>query len=276
MTNVEPSMNRTKLTTKLGGLGVATFLRIWMRSLDYKLAYYDPSADPARPEFEGRYIHVFWHEYITFPLTIWGHCKMAALVSRHRDGDWISRAAGHLGFEIVRGSTTRGGSSALRELQRKSRQCNLTLMPDGPQGPRRKMALGPIYLSSRLGIPLVPVGFGYDRPWRMNSWDRFAVPRPYSRARAIFGPPMQIPAKLRRDGLEHYRQQVEDVLNRLTEEAENWASSPTRRRNEQPLWSRLAWNRHAPVGDQPALTIRPRKVSAKLDPSTSTRYRRAS
>ena len=209
-----------------------------MKTLDYKIAYYDSTTDPARPDFRGRYIHVFWHEYITFPLTIWGNCQMAALVTHHRDGDWITRAAGQLGFEIVRGSTTRGGLSAIRELKRKSREYNLTLMPDGPQGPRRKMALGAVYLSSRLGIPLVPVGFGYDRPWRLPSWDRFAVPRPHSRARAIFGPPMLIPRKLRRGDLKRYCQTAEDMLNRLTEESEQWAGSKTRCLNEQPLMRR--------------------------------------
>jgi lysophospholipid acyltransferase (LPLAT)-like uncharacterized protein len=217
-----------KLKTKLGGLAVSTLLRGWMGTLDFKVAHYDQSADPARPDFGGHCIHLFWHEYITFPVTIWGHCDMAALVSRHRDGDWISRAANHLGFDIVRGSTTRGGASALRELKRRSRHCNLTIMPDGPQGPRRKMSVGPIFLASRLQVPIVPVGFGYDRPWRFNSWDRFALPRPFSRARSIFGPRIQLPRKLNRDGLEDYRLRIESLLNDLTQQAEAWAESGQR------------------------------------------------
>lgn len=216
------------LRTKLGGLAVATLLRGWMGSLDFKIAHYDRTADPARPDFGGHCIHVFWHEYITFPVTIWGHCDMAALVSRHRDGDWISRAANHLGFEIVRGSTTRGGASALRELKNKSRTCNLTIMPDGPQGPRREMSVGPVYLASRLRVPLVPVGFGYQSPWRFNSWDRFALPRPYSRARSIFGPRIDVPPKLGRDGLENFRQRIERLLNDLTTQAETWAATGKR------------------------------------------------
>lgn len=222
------SQHASTLKTKLGGLSVAALLRGWMGTLDFKIAHYDNTADPARPDFGGQCIHVFWHEYITFPVTIWGHCDMAALVSQHRDGDWISRAAHHLGFEIVRGSTTRGGASALRELKRKSRQCNLTIMPDGPQGPRRKMSVGPVYLASRLQVPIVPVGFGYDRPWRLNSWDRFALPRPFSRARSIFGPRITLPRKLDRDGLEDCRQRIETLLIDLTQEAEAWAESGKR------------------------------------------------
>lgn len=216
------------LKTKLGGLAGASFLRVWMGTLDFKIAHYDCTSDPARPDFGGHCIHVFWHEYLTFPGTIWGHCDMAALVSQHRDGDWASRAARHLGFDIVRGSTTRGGAAALRELKRKSQHCNLTIMPDGPKGPRRKMSNGPVYLASRLQIPIVPVGFGYQRPWRLNSWDRFALPRPFSRARSIFGPRIMVPKRLDRNGLEETRGRIEILLNDLTEQAELWAASGQR------------------------------------------------
>ena len=226
---------KCKLSSKFGGLAIAGFLQTLMRSLEYKITHYDITTDPARPEFRGRFIFVFWHEYITFPVTLWGGYNVAALVSMHRDGDWITRAANHLGFEIVRGSTSRGGAKALRQLKRKSKNGNLTIMPDGPQGPRRKMATGPIYLASRLGVPLIPVGFGYDRPWRTPTWDKFAVPRPFSRARSIFGPPMVIPRRADRDQLEHYRVSAETLLNRLTLEAESWAESGKRKEKEHPI-----------------------------------------
>ena len=106
------------------------------------------------------------------------------LLSRHRDAEILSHVAYHFGFDFVRGSTNRGGAAALRELLAKSRQMHLTITPDGPRGPRRRMAPGPIYLASKLGLPLVLMGYGYDRPWRLRSWDRFAIPRPCSRARA--------------------------------------------------------------------------------------------
>jgi lysophospholipid acyltransferase (LPLAT)-like uncharacterized protein len=137
-----------------------------------------------------------------------------------------------MGFECVRGSTYRGGAKAIWELWDRSRRQHLTITPDGPRGPRRQMALGPVFLASRLGLPLVAMGFGYDRPWRMNSWDRFAVPRPFSRARAIIGPPMILPPSLDRDGLEHSRTRAEQLLNDLTCEAEAWAEAGTRKAGE--------------------------------------------
>jgi lysophospholipid acyltransferase (LPLAT)-like uncharacterized protein len=217
---------RSQLLTKLGGLAIAEFVRHWMKTIDCKWAYYDPTVDPVHPDYEGPTIFLFWHEYIACPFYLRGHCDMAMLLSQHRDAEWLSQAARHMGFRTVRGSTNRGGIRALRELFRTCRDMNLAITPDGPLGPRRELAPGPIYLSSRLGIPLVLTGFGYDRPWRNNrSWDRFALPRPYSRARAIFSPKIQIPPDLDRDRLEASRVAAERLLNFLTSEAERWALS---------------------------------------------------
>jgi lysophospholipid acyltransferase (LPLAT)-like uncharacterized protein len=203
-----------------------------MSTLDYQALLYDPTVDPAGERFEPSMIYVFWHEYIPCPFYLLPHCDIAMLLSRHRDADWLCEAARHMGFHTIRGSTRRGGDAALRQLARASRTLNLAITPDGPRGPRRCLAPGCIFLASKLNLPLVPFGIGYDRPWRMSSWDRFALPRPYSRARVIVGPPLTIPADLDRESLESHRQYVETVLNQLTDEAEQWAESGQRRRGQ--------------------------------------------
>lgn len=240
---------------KLGGLLASSAVRLWMRTLEYKAAFYDPRVDPVEPAFQGPKIYIFWHEHILFPFYLRGHCRLAMLLSRHNDADVLSVAARHLGFEFVRGSTTRGGSAALRELARRSRRMNLTITPDGPRGPRRVLAPGPIYLAMKLGLPLVAMGFGYDRPWRLSSWDRFAVPRPFSRARAVVSPEIHLPARLDREGLERQRQRVERLLNWLTDEAEAWATSGSRMAGERPLFQlpgRSRWHLEPSIRPLPA------------------------
>lgn len=222
------------LLAKAGGLLGATAIRAWMATLDHRVAYYDPTVDPVHPGWEGQKIYIFWHEYLLCPITFRGHCNLALLLSRHRDAEILSRAAHHLGFDCVRGSTARGGAAAVRQLLAKGRGMSLAITPDGPRGPRRRLAPGPVWLASKLGLPLVALGLGYDRPWRAGSWDRFALPRPYSRARAVVGPPLNLPADLDRAGLEHYRQEVELILNRLTVEAEAWAEAGTQKLGEVP------------------------------------------
>lgn len=219
----------------LTGFLAAQIVRTWTGTLEYKSAYYDPTVDPVDLNYQGPKIFVFWHEYISIPLGVRGHCDMAMLLSRHTDAEILSRVAYHLGFDVVRGSTRRGGASAIRKMLRKSRDSNLVITPDGPRGPRRRLAQGPIYLASKLGLPLVFMGLGYDRPWRVPTWDRFAIPRPYSRARGVLSPQIQVPSDLDRAGIEHYRRRCEALLNRLTLEAEAWAESGTRKLEEVPI-----------------------------------------
>jgi hypothetical protein len=222
---------------KLGGLAITAATRHWMSTLDYQGLFYDRSADPAARDFDGPAIFLFWHEYIPFLFYLRGNCHIAMLLSRHQDAEWLSQAARHMGFGTIRGSTSRGGVSALRELMRTSARMNLAITPDGPRGPRRQLAAGCIYASSRLGIPLVPIGLGYDRPWRSRrAWDQFAVPRPYSRARALVGPMVQIPLDVDRQGVERYRLRVERMLNVFTVRAEEWAASGTRYLDQYPAW----------------------------------------
>jgi lysophospholipid acyltransferase (LPLAT)-like uncharacterized protein len=206
-------------------------LRAWMRTLDCRAAFYDRTIDPALG-FNRSRIYVFWHENILMPLYVRGHCNLAMLLSQHGDADILARMAYRFGFDCVRGSTYKGAARAIWELTDRSKYQHLTITPDGPRGPRRQMAQGPIYLASRLQLPLVVMGFGYDRPWRAKSWDRFAIPRPFSRARAIVGPPMMLPPKLDRAGLELCRDRAERLLNCLTAEAEAWAAAGTRKAGE--------------------------------------------
>jgi hypothetical protein len=231
---------RSPFLLKLGGLLGATAIRRWMSTLDYKVAFYDPKVDPIHPSCRGQKIYIFWHEYILFPIHLRGHCNLSMLLSRHADAEVLSHTAQHLGFDFVRGSTNRGGVVALRQLLRKSRQMHLTITPDGPRGPRRRLAPGSIFLASRLGLPLVVMGFGYDRPWRVGSWDRFAIPRPCTRARAVISGEIHVPGQLDRDGMEHYRDRIERLMNRLCDEAEAWAESRSRKIGQYVLRRRYA------------------------------------
>lgn len=225
----------SKFLIKTGGFLGASVIRAWMGTLEYQAVLQDPSSDPIHPDFRGPVIFLQWHEYLPLPFYLRGNCNTAMLISQHQDGELLGHAARHMGFSTVRGSTTRGGVTALRKMFRTGRALNLAITPDGPKGPRRKFAQGAVYLSSRLGLPLIAIGFGYDRLWRLNTWDRFAIPKPYARARVIASPRIQIPPNLDRAGIEHHRQRMERLLTDLTEEAEAWAASGGRYANQISL-----------------------------------------
>jgi lysophospholipid acyltransferase (LPLAT)-like uncharacterized protein len=198
-----------------------------MSTLDFRAAFHDRTVDTTYAGHRGPVIMLFWHEYILFPFYLRRHNDVAILLSQHRDADWLCAAARHRGFLTVRGSSTRGGVQALRELMQHCRQRSLAITPDGPRGPRRQMSAGPIYLSSKLQLPLVCCGLGYNAPWRLRTWDQFALPVPGSRARAVIGPRRVVPPRLDAAGLEAWRQRLEIELNGLCTQADEWARSDT-------------------------------------------------
>lgn len=206
----------------------SSLVRQWMGTLNFAAVYADPSVDPVHPDYRGSKIYVFWHENILFPLALRGHCRIAMLLSRHEDANVLGRVAGLMGFDAIRGSTFRGGAVVLRQLAERALNRNLAITPDGPRGPRRTLAPGCLYLASSLGIPIVAMGFGYERPWRLATWDRFAIPRPFSRARALVSRPIRIPPGLDRDELDAQCRGLETLLSRLSDDAEAWARSGKR------------------------------------------------
>lgn len=219
---------KNRFVLRLAGSLASQAIIPWMNSLDTQVACYDDHCNPAWPSDGKRRIFVFWHEYLLLLIHLWKHCNISMLLSRHPDADVLEQLAMLFGFGTVRGSTNRHGVEALRKMITAGSRSHLTITPDGPRGPRRRLAPGCVYLASRLRMPLVLVGVGFDRPWRTPTWDRFALPRIGSRARIVASGDIEVPAQLDRDGLEHYRVKIENLLNYLTEEAENWATSGER------------------------------------------------
>ena len=215
----------------LVGAGVIAGLR---NTLDVRAVYADPTADPIHPNYLGRCIYAAWHETLLISILIRSGPRLVALASESGDGEVITGILKNLGWGAVRGSSSRGGVTAtLRFLRDDVRSPNLTV--DGPRGPRRVMSMGAIFLASKLDLPIVCVGLGFHKPWRLRSWDRFAIPKPYSRVRLVWGRPRHVPTGLARDGLEGYRLWFENQLHWLTSEAETWADSGKRRRGEIPM-----------------------------------------
>lgn len=237
------------------GLYLAT--QPWWKSFDLKIAHYDESANPAREEFGDTCIYVFWHEYILLPTMIWGNTNVTLFVSQHRDADWLVNTGKLIGFDSIRGSTTRGGPSAIRACKDKMKTHSLGITPDGPKGPRREMALGAVYLASRLQKPIVPVGFGYHNPYRLNTWDKFAIPKPGSRVRAIMGPKIFVPPKAKREELEEYRQSIAADITSLSEVCEEAARTNKKIETETQFF-KTRYRRDA----KPCMELRPEMESA--------------
>lgn len=160
----------------------------------------------APDEFEGMlargesFIVVFWHGEIV-PIT-WVHRRrgIAPLISRHADGEIIARIVEGLGYRTVRGSTSRGGVRALLETARLVEQgIPVGFTPDGPRGPRHEFAPGALIVAQRTGRPILAMSASADRAWRLSSWDRHLVPKPFARVTIRYAPPTLVSAGSARD-----------------------------------------------------------------------------
>ena len=214
---------RSPWLIRLAALFITSVIRALMSTIRYRVVFLGRK-HPVDPRAE-RYIYAFWHESMLLPTVVKTH--ICVLISQHADGELIAQACERLGISAVRGSSTRGGSEALLELLRVSHHLHLAVTPDGPRGPRRQVQMGTIFLAARAGLPIVPFGVAYQRAWRFRSWDRFALPKPWSRAFAVVGQAITVPAGLDRPEMERYRLLLEEQMLSLTAAAEHWAETGT-------------------------------------------------
>ena len=152
--------------------------------------------EPYSSQDPKRYLYAFWHaRMLMIPrLSRGGLWHGYMLISEHRDGGFIADTMHLLGIDTVRGSTTRGGARAMLKMLRAVRDENrhLAITPDGPKGPREVVQKGTVQLAMKAGLPVVPVCYATKRHWRVNSWDRFYIPQPFSRGVFVMGDPVSV------------------------------------------------------------------------------------
>ncbi len=218
---------------RLAALIASWIARVWLGTLRYRLYFPADRVDPHDPQLKERVIFAFWHESLLAPTGRKPLGTTCVLVSQHADGELIARIISHLGFRTVRGSTRRGAVEALRGLLRKGRRGHFGVTPDGPQGPRRKVQPGVVFLASKTGLPIAPFGIGFSSAWRTKSWDRFAIPKPWSTVYWVGGPLIHVPADLGKGDLKRYCRLVEQRLEEATAIAEAWAARQQATGNRQ-------------------------------------------
>jgi lysophospholipid acyltransferase (LPLAT)-like uncharacterized protein len=162
-------------------------------------------------------VFVLWHGRLLAGTYRQRGNGLVALISQHRDGEYIARVVQRWGYGTVRGSSTRGGSGAMRGLLRQVRDGrSVVLTPDGPQGPREQMKAGALAVAQLTGAPVIPVATGAERAWTIRSgWDRFQIPKPFSRIRLIYGEPVPIPRNATEAEIAAYSELIQQRLNTL-------------------------------------------------------------
>jgi lysophospholipid acyltransferase (LPLAT)-like uncharacterized protein len=194
-------------------------IKLWAATLRFKI---DDRSALLSTALAENYIGSLWHNrllLIPFVLSKFApHRPGAGLISASRDGDLIAPLTERFGFQVVRGSSSRMGASATLELAGVLASGRDVLMtPDGPRGPVYELGPGIIFLAQKSGAPIQPINLEFSSCWRVNSWDRFFLPRPFSTVRVIFGPLHRVKPTTTPEEFEAERVRLQEVMMTLVE-----------------------------------------------------------
>lgn len=146
------------------------------------------------------YVVAFWHETMILPWYLHGKKKSAALTSKSKDGDLLAKQLKHWGYNVVRGSSSKGGDVALGiMIDYAKNNYAIAVTPDGPRGPVYKFKAGAVITAKKSGIPLILLGIGFKKKKLLKSWDRFQVPYFFTLANAFYSEPIYIDKNLSYD-----------------------------------------------------------------------------
>ncbi len=206
---------------KLTAFLITTSINLVALTIRFRIK--DPHGFLGRKDF-GPAIFCIWHNRLALSVKIYFNFRqrfasagMAGLVSASKDGALLAAIFNSMGIEPVRGSSSRRGPQALRELTTwVERGYDVCITPDGPRGPRYIVADGPIALAQLTGLPIVPASYYLNWKIQLKSWDGFQVPLPFSRCDIFAGRVLRIPQQLSDEEQEKMRQELEAELRAIT------------------------------------------------------------
>ncbi len=208
---------------KLAGSVLGQVLRIWRWTI--RLEYRGLEVLDEHPQAAL----ALWHGRLLVGAFGGGKLCVASMASKSPDGEVAARAVEALGVRIVRGSSTRGGKEALRQLFKlvsDGEVCRAGLTVDGPKGPARRVKLGIVTLARHFGVPIIPASFSSKPYWMLRSWDHMVLAPPFSRMILALGPPVVVSDDLSDEAVAI---QVGEAIDRLTDELDHELHG-------RPLW----------------------------------------
>jgi lysophospholipid acyltransferase (LPLAT)-like uncharacterized protein len=199
------------------GFAVALFVRLLRLTLRVE---HHSDREIRRREREGeRFLLAFWHRHVVLMAFAYKGSGISVLSSKHRDGEITAQAMRYFrNIRTARGSTTRGAvGGVLTQMRWLKQGLDLAITPDGPKGPGSVAKPGAAQLASLAGVPVMPIGWAASRCWRLKSWDRMIIPKPFARVCFVYGDPFWVP---RGEDIEAASKELGLRLDRLELEAE--------------------------------------------------------
>lgn len=162
------------------------------------------------------FITCFWHEKLFMGVFGWRFkTPFSMIISEHKDGRLIAETVKRFGIQWIAGSSTRGGTQAVRHALRKLRNSEVVgITPDGPRGPRRKVQAGTIVIAQLAQVDILPFSYHVSNHIIFNTWDRFMLPLPFGRGVLAWGDPVSV----QNTPLEEAQETLEKALRKVEEE----------------------------------------------------------
>ncbi len=157
-------------------------------------------------------ILALWHGRILAATPYFQRRGIVAMASENFDGEWIARLLGKFGYGAARGSTSRGGAAALRQLVTDVKAHGVAFTLDGPRGPAEVAQPGAVWLAKATGQPLLPFHSEAASSWTMNSWDRTQIPKPFTTVALAIAEPLYVPRDADAAALEEWRKKLEQCI----------------------------------------------------------------
>lgn len=207
-------MNKRVISSPILAWLVTCFIRLYACTLRLRMENEQVWLDHLRDG--GAVILCCWHQqFFSFMAEFrkYRHLKPGLMISRSREGTLVSGVAHRMGWLAVRGSSARGGVAATREMINHIREHRLGAhIVDGPRGPIGVVKKGIVHMARETGAVVVPVYAEANRAWTFKSWDRFFIPKPFTRVRVRFGETIELPPSGGPDEFEAQRAQLERIM----------------------------------------------------------------
>ncbi len=169
------------------------------------------------------FVIAFWHGTMLLPWFVHRKERNAALISKSKDGDLLSKVLKKWKYQVIRGSSSKGGDVALKIMVDYAKnKSSIAITPDGPRGPEMKMKPGAVITAKKSGLPLVLAGAGFKKKRFLKSWDKFQVPAFFSKAKIVYSEPIYIDSELDYNSTSEMINFCENKLNELQSEAEKF------------------------------------------------------
>jgi lysophospholipid acyltransferase (LPLAT)-like uncharacterized protein len=166
-------------------------------------------------------IFPFWHSCVLPAMWIFRKQNFSVMTSRSLDGEYIARVIRRLGYVPIRGSSSRGGQRALLEMASfVENGAGAAFTIDGPRGPRHVAKRGPILLAQATGAAIITFYVAVEKRWELNSWDRFVIPKPFSRAVVRVSRSIRVSQEADEALQEERYREMQSALERITQFAE--------------------------------------------------------